>query len=128
MTVLHTPHDATGSAAEQSIFALLAAAARRRSDGALAVWAGGGGAMALLVGALLPGWWTSLLAAIAAAAFGGWGIVDRELTETGIASAVPTGRRRMLHAARTGLAAVGIAAATLSLLAFFLIALGTWVS
>lgn len=126
--VLRTPYDGTGSADDESLLALLAAAARRRSDGALALWAGGGGAAALVIGALLPGWWSSLLAAISAAAFGGWGIVDRELMEMSPDVAGQARRRRMLRAARTTLAVLGLAAAVLSLLAFFLIALGTWIS
>jgi hypothetical protein len=135
MMILNAPYDEAGPRNEESLLAVLAGAARRKTDGALAVWAGAGVLGAVLIGVALPGWWALLLLAVAASAFGGWGIVDRELAERlRAAAADPLVRTRearetrWLRASRAALAVLGLAAGGVALLLAFAGALGTWIS
>ena len=132
MMIINAPYDDASPRAEESLLAVLAGAARRKSDGALAVWAGAGALAAVIIGVALPGWWTSLLLAIGAGAFGGWGIVDRELADASrdVASDAPrtAQRERWLRAGRVVLAVIGLGAGAAALLLLFAGALGTWIS
>ena len=132
MMIINAPYDDASPRAEESLPAVLAGAARRRSDGALAVWAGAGALAAVLIAVVLPGWWTLLLLAIGASAFGGWGIVDRELTDASRdaarSAAVAATRERWLRAGRIVLAVIGLGAGVAALLLLFAGALGTWIS
>lgn len=132
MMIINAPYDESSPRAEESLLAVLAGAARRKSDGALAMWAGAGAVAAVVIGVALPGWWGLLMLAIGASAFGGWGIVDRELadgarTEPG-RPVRSVGRERSLRVARTVLAVVGFGAGLVALLMVFAGALGTWIS
>ena len=132
MMILNAPYDEASPRSEDSLLAVLAGAARRKSDGALAVWAGAGALAAVIIGVALPGWWALLLLAIAASAFGGWGIVDRELAErmrsAAAESVIPRRKTHWLRAARVALAVLGLAAGGAALLLAFAGALGTWIS
>ena len=132
MMIINAPYDESSPRGEESLLAVLAGAARRKSDGALAVWAGAGALGAVVIGVALPGWWTLLMLAVGASAFGGWGIVDRELAEGARMepgrSIMSAGRERSLRVARTMLAAVGMGAGIIALLVLFAGALGTWIS
>ena len=132
MRIINAPYDEASPRAEESLLAVLAGAARRKSDGVLAAWAGAGALAAVVIVVALPGWWTLLLLAIGASAFGGWGIVDRELAELSRADATsppaPVRRGRALGIARTLLAVVGLSAGAAALLMLFAGALGTWIS
>lgn len=132
MMIINAPYDESSPRAEESLLAVLAGAARRKSDAALAMWAGAGALAAVVIGVALPGWWTLLMLAVGASAFGGWGIVDRELAEGARMepgrSTMSAGRERSLRVARTMLAAVGMGAGIVALLVLFAGALGTWIS
>ena len=127
--LINAPYDESSPRAEESLLAVLAGAARRKSDGTLAVWAGVGALSAVVIGVVLPGWWTLLLLAIGASAFGGWGIVDRELADLSSDGSTdrPT-RERWLRIARVAIGLIGFVAGAAAVLLLFAMALGTWIS
>lgn len=108
-----------------SLPALLVARARAASDRRLATEAG----LALLVLAVVlifrpPLMLPAAAFAVSLAMFGLWGILDREVRDTG----EPTRRTRLLEVLR-GLAAVtGAVAAVLGAVTFFFATLGLWKS
>ena len=105
--------------------ALLARRARRASDGRLALDVAGG----LIAGALVlvmrpPAWPVMLSAAACLLAFGVWGISDRAVRE----SAVATRRVQVLRALRAGAVALGIFGALGLAATVMALMLGTWIS
>ena len=113
------PHDD----ASLTLPEFLARRARSASDRRLALDAGAG--VLLAASALVfhpPLWGLVACAAACLAAFGGWGILDRELGEA-------SGRRaRALRAGRGVTVLLGVVAAFGLVLAFFTYALGRWIS
>ncbi len=125
---LPAPYDEAGRQPEESLFVLLATAARQRSDGVLAAWAGAGCVLAVVLGIALPEWRVTFLLSVCGSAFGLWGIADRELSDARACGGTAGRRVRALRVLRGTIAAVGVTAGALALLAGFAAALGTWTS
>jgi len=115
-----TRHDALD---QGSLPALLASRARQASDRRLVVDAAAGVVLATLVIIFRPPLWISLgPLAMAFAMFGVWGILDRELHESG------AGPHRVLRAARGAVLALGSLAGVFGAITLFFSTLGLWKS
>jgi hypothetical protein len=114
---------------EVNLVDFLTSRARRASDTRLVLDAAIGLVAALIALIWRPaGWHLIVSAALCFAAFGGWGITDRELRESGVAAAHSIGALKMLRITRAIAASVGTLGAAAFLVGLLGVALGTWIS
>ncbi len=106
---------------EPTLGTLVASFTRRSPDAALVAMAVTGLAGATAIALLAPTWWRAVPLFILLAAAGSWGIAERERGATG-------GRGAVFAAVRALAVLASVGAVAMLVLAFFGLALGTWIS